>query len=242
MKLKRNLIFMNRKILIVEDEASIAELLKYNLNKNGFHVNCVSDGLNIIENVVTFNSELILLDLMLPEKDGFEICKELSENENTKDVPIIIVSSKSREFDKVLAFQLGADDYICKPFSINELIARINAVFRRMEKSNSKKFLSSQEFRFGDIRVDLEAREVYKKDLKLELTFKEFELLVMLIKSNGRVLTREYILDRIWGYKYVGETRTVDVHVRKKVEDDDKNPVFIETMRGIGYKFNFKNV
>lgn len=235
---------MDRKILIVEDEVSISELLKYNLIKNGFHVNCVYDGLNIIENVKSFNSELVLLDLMLPEKDGFEICKELSENDSTKDIPIIILSSKSREFDKVLALELGADDYICKPFSINELIARINAVFRRMEKSNNQIFSTSQEFKFGDIRVDLKTREVYKKNLKLELTYKEFELLVMLIKSNGRVLTREYILDSIWGYKYVGETRTVDVHVRnlrKKIEDDDKNPVFIETMRGIGYKFNLRD-
>ncbi|HJC99730.1 response regulator transcription factor [Candidatus Arthromitus sp. SFB-turkey] len=236
---------MGRKILIVEDESSIAELLKYNLTKNDFIVNCVSDGLNIVENIIEFNSELVLLDLMLPEKDGFEICKELSENEYTKDIPIIIISSKSREFDKILALELGADDYICKPFSIKEIIARINAVFRRMEKLNSQKVSSSQELKFGDIRVDLKKREVYKKDLKLELTFKEFELLVMLIKSNGRVLTREYILDNIWGYKYVGETRTVDVHIRslrKKIEDDDKNPVFIETMRGIGYKFNFKNI
>ena len=236
---------MCRKILIVEDESSIAELLKYNLTKNDFIVNCVSDGLNIVENIIEFNSELVLLDLMLPEKDGFEICKELSENEYTKDIPIIIISSKSREFDKILALELGADDYICKPFSIKEIIARINAVFRRMEKLNSQKVSSSQELKFGDIRVDLKKREVYKKDLKLELTFKEFELLVMLIKSNGRVLTREYILDNIWGYKYVGETRTVDVHIRslrKKIEDDDKNPVFIETMRGIGYKFNFKNI
>ena len=236
---------MGRKILIVEDESSIAELLKYNLTKNDFIVNCVSDGLNIVENIIEFNSELVLLDLMLPEKDGFEICKELSENEYTKDIPIIIISSKSREFDKILALELGADDYICKPFSIKEIIARINAVFRRMEKLNSQKVSSSQELKFGDIRVDLKKREVYKKDLKLELTFKEFELLVMLIKSNGRVLTREYILDNIWGYKYVGETRTVDVHIRslrKKIEDDDKNPVFIETMRGIGHKFNFKNI
>lgn len=236
---------MGRRILIVEDESSIAELLKYNLTKNDFIVNCVSDGLNIVENIIEFNSELVLLDLMLPEKDGFEICKELSENEYTKDIPIIIISSKSREFDKILALELGADDYICKPFSIKEIIARINAVFRRMEKLNSQKVSSSQELKFGDIRVDLKKREVYKKDLKLELTFKEFELLVMLIKSNGRVLTREYILDNIWGYKYVGETRTVDVHIRslrKKIEDDDKNPVFIETMRGIGYKFNFKNI
>lgn len=236
---------MNRKILIVEDESSIAELLKYNLVKNDFIVNCVPDGLNIIENIIKFNSELVLLDLMLPEKDGFEICKELSENENTKNIPIIIISSKSREFDKVLAFQLGADDYICKPFSVKEIIARINAVFRRMDKLNVQKYLSSQEVLFGDIKVDFKKREVYKKDAKIELTFKEFELLTMFIKSNGRVLTREYILDNIWGYNYVGETRTVDVHIRslrKKIEDDDKNPVFIETMRGIGYKFNFTDL
>ena len=119
---------MGRKILIVEDESSIAELLKYNLTKNDFIVNCVSDGLNIVENIIEFNSELVLLDLMLPEKDGFEICKELSENEYTKDIPIIIISSKSREFDKILALELGADDYICKPFSIKEIIARINAI------------------------------------------------------------------------------------------------------------------
>lgn len=236
---------MSKKILIVEDESSIAELIKYNLIKNDFIVNCVPDGLNIIENIIEFNSELVLLDLMLPEKDGFEICKELSENEHTKNIPIIIISSKSREFDKVLAFQLGADDYICKPFSIKEIIARINAVFRRMDKLNVQKYLSSQEVFFGDIKVDLKKREVYKKDVKIELTFKEFELLAMFIKSNGRVLTREHILDNIWGYRYMGETRTVDVHIRslrKKIEDDDKNPVFIETMRGIGYKFNFTDL
>lgn len=236
---------MNRKILIVEDDSSIAELLKYNLTKNNFIVNCVSDGLNIIENVVEFNSDLVLLDLMLPEKDGFEICKELSENEYTSTIPIIVVSSKGREFDKLLAFQLGADDYICKPFSIKEIIARINAVFRRMEKLNAKDNLSSQEVLFGDIKIDLIKREVYKSNLKLELTFKEFELLVMLVKSDGRVLAREYILDNIWGYHYMGESRTVDVHIRslrKKIEDDDKNPVFIETVRGVGYKFNPKNL
>ncbi len=232
---------MNKKILVVEDEYSIAELLRYNLVKNNFDVKCISDGLNIIENVIEFNCDLVLLDLMLPQKDGFEICKELSENESTSDVPIIIISSKGREFDKVLAFELGADDYICKPFSIKEIIARINAVFRRMEKLSSQRFVSSQQFKFGDIIIDLKKREVYKKGSKLDMTFKEFELLVMFIKSNGRVLTREYILDNIWGYKYIGETRTVDVHIRslrKKIEDDDKNPVFIETMRGIGYKFN----
>lgn len=234
----------NKRILIVEDDASIAELLKYNLIKNNFNVDYVSHGLDIVENVIQFNSELILLDLMLPEKDGFEICKELSENEYTKDIPIIILSSKSREFDKVLAFELGADDYICKPFSVKEIIARINAVFRRMQKLNSKSImLESKNFEFGDVKVDLKKREVYKNGVKLEMTFKEFELLAMLIKSDGRVFTREYILDNIWGYNYVGETRTVDVHIRslrKKIEDDDKNPILIETVRGIGYKFNFK--
>lgn len=234
---------MSRKILIVEDELNIAELLKYNLSKNGFTVKCVNNGLNIIENIVEFGAELIILDLMLPEKDGFEICKEISENEITSGIPIIIVSSKSREFDKVLALDLGADDYICKPFSIKELIARINAVFRRMEKLNSTSSSKSQEFRFGDIRVDLKKREVYKNDIKFEMTLKEFELLVLLFKSNGRVLTREYLLDHIWGYNYIGDTRTIDVHVRnlrKKIEDDDKNPIYIETVRGIGYKLNLE--
>lgn len=236
----------NKRILIVEDDASIAELLKYNLTKNNFNVNYISNGLNIVENVIQFSSELILLDIMLPEKDGFEICKELSENEYTKDIPIIILSSKSREFDKVLAFELGADDYICKPFSVKEIIARINAVFRRMRKLNNKVYIpESKGFEFGDVKIDFNRREVYKNDVKLEMTFKEFELLAMLIKSDGRVFTREYILDSIWGYNYVGETRTVDVHIRslrKKIEDDDKNPIFIETVRGIGYKFNFSKV
>ncbi|EIA25561.1 Transcriptional regulatory protein, partial [Candidatus Arthromitus sp. SFB-4] len=152
--------------------------------------------------------------------------------------------SKNREFDKILALDLGADDYICKPFSINEVIARIKAVFRRMEKLNISRINLSYDFKFGDILLDLKKREVYKKGRKLDMTFKEFELLVMLIKSNGRVLTREYILDNIWGYNYIGETRTVDVHVRnlrKKIENDDKNPIFIETVRGIGYKFNLKD-
>ena len=235
---------MSRKILVVEDEYSIAELLKYNLVRNGFNVACYSNGINIVKNVLEYNPELILLDLMLPDKDGFEICKELSENECIKNIPIIIVSSKSREFDKVLAFELGADDYICKPFSIKEVIARINAVFRRMEKLNNQKNSSLDEFKFGQIKVDFKKREVYKNNLKVEMTYKEFELLLMFIKSNGRVLTREYILENIWGYQYIGESRTVDVHIRslrKKIEDDDKNPIFIETMRGIGYKFNFKN-
>lgn len=233
---------MSKKILIVEDELNIAELIKYNLSKNGFTIKCVNNGLNIIENIREFGAELIILDLMLPEKDGFEICKEISENEATSNIPIIIVSSKSREFDKVLALDFGADDYICKPFSIKELIARVNAVFRRVEKLSITDSSSYHEFRFGDIRVDLKKREVYKNDIKFEMTLKEFELLVLLFKSNGRVLTREYLLDNIWGYNYIGDTRTIDVHVRnlrKKIEDDDRNPIYIETVRGIGYKFNF---
>lgn len=234
---------MGKKILIVEDEFNIVELLRYNLTKNGFDVKYVLDGLDIINIVTEFKPELILLDLMLTGKDGFEICSELSNNEDTKKIPIIIISSKSREFDKVLALNLGADDYICKPFSINEIVARIKAVFRRMEKLNFNETNLSCDFKFGDILLDLKKREIYKKGRKLDMTFKEFELLVMLIRSNGHVLTREYILDNIWGYNYIGETRTVDVHVRnlrKKIEDDDKNPVFIETVRGIGYKFNLE--
>lgn len=234
---------MNEKILIIEDELSIAELLKYNLVKCNYIVKCLTDGLNVIEEIKKFNPGIILLDLMLPEKDGFEICKELSTNEDTQNVPIIVLSSKSREFDKILALDLGADDYICKPFSINEVKARVSAIFRRIKKLKLDTNNNELYFEFSNLKIDIQKREVYKNNIKLDMTLKEFELLLMLIKSNGRVLTREYILDNIWGYNYIGETRTVDVHVRhlrKKIENDDKNPQYIETMRGIGYKFNLK--
>ena len=181
--------------------------------------------------------DLILLDLMLPGKDGYDVCRELRSNGKTKSVPIIMLTAKSEEIDKILGLELGADDYITKPFSVRELMARVKAVLRRYTKSDE----SSEKFVFGDIEADFENHSVICAGEKIELTLKEFELLEVLVKNRGKILTREMLLDKIWGYEYIGESRTVDVHIRylrKKVEKDDKNPKFIETIRGVGYRFN----
>ncbi|MDU1686811.1 MAG: response regulator transcription factor, partial [Clostridium perfringens] len=179
--------------------------------------------------------DLILLDLMLPEIDGLEVCKEIRRNEETSDIPVMMITAKGEEFDKVLGLELGADDYITKPFSIRELMARVKALLRR---SNVKK--EENIIKFGDVVVNFKTREVTKGTENVELTLKEFELLKLLIKNKGNILTRELLLDKIWGYEYIGETRTVDVHIRhlrKKIESDDKNPQYIQTIRGVGYKF-----
>ena len=179
--------------------------------------------------------DLILLDLMLPEIDGLEVCKEIRRNEETSDIPVMMITAKGEEFDKVLGLELGADDYITKPFSIRELMARVKALLRR---SNVKK--EENIIKFGDVVVNFKTREVTKGTQNVELTLKEFELLKLLIKNKGNILTRELLLDKIWGYEYIGETRTVDVHIRhlrKKIESDDKNPQYIQTIRGVGYKF-----
>ena len=172
---------------------------------------------------------------MLPEIDGLEVCKEIRRNEETSDIPVMMITAKGEEFDKVLGLELGADDYITKPFSIRELMARVKALLRR---SNVKK--EENIIKFGDVVVNFKTRDVIKGTQNVELTLKEFELLKLLIKNKGNILTRELLLDKIWGYEYIGETRTVDVHIRhlrKKIESDDKNPQYIQTIRGVGYKF-----
>ncbi len=181
--------------------------------------------------------DLILLDLMLPGMDGYEVCKEIRKDNNIATTPIIMITAKGEELDKVLGLELGADDYITKPFSVREMIARVKAVLRRRTTIN----IESKSYILGNIVVDFEKHSLTKAGEKIELTLKEFELLEVLIKNKGKVMTRDFLLDRIWGYEYIGETRTVDVHIRhlrKKIEDDDKNPKFIETIRGIGYRFN----
>ena len=180
---------------------------------------------------------LILLDLMIPGKDGYDVCKEIRSTKEVMNTPIIMLTAKSEEIDKILGLELGADDYITKPFSVRELLARVKAVLRRFSIVESEENVLV----FGDLTVDFEKREVLIKNNKLELTLKEFELLEILIKNKGKILTRDTLLDKIWGYEYIGETRTVDVHIRylrKKIESDDKNPKFIETIRGVGYRFN----
>lgn len=224
------------KILIVDDEEHITELIKFNLENSGYKTICADNGLDAIKKAKMDTPNLILLDIMLPGMDGYDVCKEIRKDNSISSTPIIMITAKGEEFDKVLGLELGADDYITKPFSIRELLARVKAILRRTTaKSTDKKF------GFGKININFEKHEILKDGIKLDLTLKEFEVLELLIKNRGRVMTRDFLLDKVWGYEYIGETRTVDVHIRhlrQKIEEDDKNPKYIETIRGIGYRFN----
>lgn len=224
------------KILIVDDEANIRELIGFNLKNEGYTIVTAGDGITALKVIREEKPELILLDLMLPGLNGFEVCKEVRKDRELSSTPIIILSAKDAEFDKVLGLELGADDYITKPFSVRELVARVKAVIRRTGPAAESKSVT-----FFNISVDFDNHEVKKDGKKIDLTLKEFSLLEILIKNKGRVMTRDFLLDKIWGYEYLGETRTVDVHIRhlrQKIEEDDKNPKIIETIRGVGYRFN----
>ncbi|MBZ4663835.1 MAG: response regulator transcription factor [Caloramator sp.] len=226
----------SEKILIIDDELHIVELIKYNLEMNGYNVYYALNGTEGINIAYEKKPDLILLDIMLPEIDGFEVCKKIKRDDELSNIPIIMLTAKGEEFDKILGLELGADDYITKPFSVRELVARIKVVLRRNTKDEKQQNVIT----IGSLTIDLERHEVIKDGKKIELTLKEFELLKLLVLNKGKVMTRDFLLDRIWGYEYYGETRTVDVHIRhlrQKIEDDDKNPRYIETVRGIGYKF-----
>lgn len=237
---------MNQRILVIEDEIHIQELLKYNLEKNNFVVTLADNGIEGLSQAIKGNFDLVLLDLMLPGFDGLEICKRMRGDKRTRKTPIIMLTAKSEEFDKVLGLELGADDYMTKPFSIKELIARIRVALRRVDTNEEDKIQESNKdtdilLNYKDITLNKEKYEVRKSGEKLVLTLKEFELLKMLIENKGRVLTRDSLLDKIWGYDYPGETRTVDVHIRhlrQKINDEDGSNQMIETIRGVGYKIN----
>lgn len=226
----------NEKILIVDDEEHIVELIKFNLEANGYKTITASNGLEALELAKNEKPDLVLLDIMLPGLNGNDVCKEIRKDTEISTMPIIMITAKGEELDRILGLELGADDYVTKPFSVRELMARIKAVLRR-----TKVETVNDTYSFGNVSIDFNKHEVMKNGEKVELTLKEFELLQILIKNKGRVLTRDLLLDKIWGYEFIGETRTIDVHIRylrKKIEDDDKNPRFIETIRGIGYRFN----
>ncbi|MBM6820367.1 response regulator transcription factor [Clostridium saudiense] len=228
---------VNEKILVVDDEEHIAELISYNLTSNGYKVITANNGNDAVKLAVEEKPNLILLDLMIPGKDGYDVCKDVRSNSEIRNTPIIMLTAKSEELDKILGLELGADDYITKPFSVRELLARVKAVLRRFSISEPE----SNVLVFGNLTADFDKREILVNDKKLDLTLKEFELLEILIRNKGKILTRDTLLDKIWGYEYIGETRTVDVHIRylrKKIELDDKNPKLIETIRGVGYRFN----
>lgn len=237
---------INQRILVIEDEVHIQELIKYNLEKNSYLVTIADNGVEGLKQAMNGEYDLVLLDLMLPGIDGLEVCRRLRTDKKTKKLPIIMLTAKSEEFDKVLGLELGADDYMTKPFSIKELIARIRAALRRNEKEEIEEPKEVQQsenqmLTYKDITIYKDKYEVKKNGEKLVLTLKEFELLKMLLENKGRVMTRDFLLDKIWGYDYAGETRTVDVHIRhlrQKIHDEDGRNQIIETIRGVGYKIN----
>lgn len=223
------------KILIVEDEKDIVKMLEYNLKKEGFKTLSVRRGEDAIDTVKNEHPDLVILDLMLPGIDGLEVCKIIKADTKTDLIPIIMLTAKSQESDKIVGLELGADDYITKPFSPRELIARIKAILRRINEKNKL----PEVLKIGDLTIDLSKIEVLVKGKAIELTAKEFELLKTLIKAKGRVLSRDYLLDTIWGFDHAMEiqTRTVDVHIRtlrKKLKSESKK---IVTVKNYGYRF-----
>ena len=231
---------MEKTVLVVEDEISIATLLKYNLEQAGFTVQLAHDGQSGLDYAVENTPDLMLLDLMLPKLDGVEVCKELRRQRI--NVPIIMLTARDDEFDKVLGLELGADDYMTKPFSPREVIARVKAVLRRFSTPVVEQVVETGEtvYIFGDLQVFPERFEAFFNEEGLEFTPKEFELLVYLVENKNRVLTRDQLLSAVWNYDFAGDTRIVDVHIshlRDKIEENSRKPVYIKTIRGLGYKF-----
>lgn len=220
------------KVLIIEDEANIRELVSYNLVNSSFQVIEAEDGLHGLDAARKEHPDLILLDVMLPGMNGLEICKEL-RGQGSK-VPIIMLSAKNRDIDKVNGLEFGADDYMTKPFSVHELVARINAVLRRTEINKDTKYITK-----GALSIDTERHEVILENKVIDLSLKEFNLLRTLAENKGMVMTRDQLLDKIWGIDYDGENRTVDVHIRylrRKLGDEEVNGKYIQTIRGMGYR------
>ncbi len=222
------------KILVVEDEASFSDALAYLLGREGFDVSVADNGISAIEEFDRHGADLVLLDLMLPGLPGTEVCRQLRTRSN---VPVIMLTAKDTEVDKVVGLELGADDYVTKPYSSRELVARIRAVLRRHGEEDS---IADGVLAAGPVRMDVERHIVTINGATQPLPLKEFELLEFLIRNSGRVLTRSQLIDRVWGSDYFGDTKTLDVHIKRlraKIESDPANPVFIQTVRGLGYKF-----
>lgn len=223
-------------ILVVDDEEHIQELLRFNLEKEGYKVQTARDGTEALAQLDKDKPDLVVLDVMLPGMDGLEVCRQLRQTPKYRDLPVIMLTAKGEEIDKVLGLELGADDYMTKPFSPRELLARIRARLRRI-KSGEQEIAPIVR---RDLVMDLTRFEVTVRGETTELTPKEFELLRVLAAHPGKVFSRDELLERIWGYEYAGDTRTVDVHVRhlrQKIELDPSNPEYIDTLRGIGYRF-----
>ena len=225
---------MGKKILIIDDEIHIVELLKFNLENNGYKVDYSYDGFDGYLKTKEFQPDLILLDWMLPNISGIDLLKKIRSDETLEQIPVIMLTAKNMEEDKLEGLEDGADDYITKPFSVKEVLARITSVLRRYKYTSNEKI---EVLKADDIQVNVNKHIVTKNGQEIELTLKEFQILKLLIENKGNVLTRTFLLDKIWGYDYYGETRTLDVHIRhlrKKIGDNDSK--LIETVRGVGYK------
>lgn len=227
---------MANKVLIVDDEKNIRDLVKYNLEKAGYEIYEAADGQTALEKL-NKNIDLVILDLMLPVIDGLEVCKRIRNNNQLNNTAIIMLTAKDEELDRILGLEIGADDYITKPFSVRELRARIKAVLRRTKKSfaeNKKEKNDLNKYNLGELVLDIQSYEVKQHGKVLNLTPKEFELLRYMVANVNKVLTREILLEKIWGYQYTGDTRTVDVHIRRLRKKIGKE--HIKTIRGLGYK------
>ena len=223
-----------KKILIIDDEIHIVELLKFNLENNGYKVDYSYDGFDGYLKTKEFQPDLILLDWMLPNISGIDLLKKIRSDETLEQIPVIMLTAKNMEEDKLEGLEDGADDYITMPFSVKEVLARITSVLRRYKYTSNEKI---EVLKADDIQVNVNKHIVTKNGQEIELTLKEFQILKLLIENKGNVLTRTFLLDKIWGYDYYGETRTLDVHIRhlrKKIGDNDSK--LIETVRGVGYK------
>jgi len=228
---------MNKKILIIDDEKPIVDILKFNLRKDGYSTLEAYDGEEGFDMALSENPDLILLDVMLPKMDGFSVCKKLREKLST---PILMLTAKEEEVDKVLGLELGADDYITKPFSVRELMARIKANLRRNIPENVTSTPNDVLIKNG-LEIDCSRYEIRKDKKVIDLTLREFELLKFLATQPGQIFTREQLLEKVWGYEYYGDVRTVDVTVRRlreKIEEDPSEPLYVLTKRGVGYYFN----
>ena len=232
---------MGKKILIVDDEKAIVDILNHNLMREGYETTQAFDGEQAVNMAKGESPDLILLDVMLPKKDGFSVCKEIRQYSN---VPIIMVTAKEDVVDKIIGLELGADDYITKPFSVREVIARVKANLRKTEKYEKEFQMSNNgmpALKFGALTLDVDKYEVKIDDKNVELTLREFELLKFLATQKGQVFSREELLEKVWGYEYFGDVRTVDVTVRRireKIEQNPSVPEYLATKRGIGYYFN----
>jgi DNA-binding response OmpR family regulator len=245
---------VGRKILVVDDEAVLVETIAYNLEQAGYQVITAADGASAVQAAHRETPDLIILDIMLPEMDGLEVCRQLRRESNTATTPIMMLTAKGDEIDKVVGLEVGADDYVTKPFGRRELLARVRALLRRIDypapaageapsaEAGQGEHRPRRELVAGPLRIDMDGRRVNCRGQELELQPKQFELLTYLVRNRGTVLTRDQLLHNVWGYDYAGDTRTVDVHVRwlrEKLEEDAANPRLIQTVRGVGYCFRW---